>query len=185
TTSLRTLAYSNGPQGDSYPDTALMDLKITGDGVSGGPTPASFALSGALPDLSGAPLAQHRSIELSEDPSAPNFFVNGRQFSMGAPTFDTPAKVGTVEEWTITNTSGEDHPFHMHTDAFQVTAVNGIPAPYPHRQDTVIVPHAVNGTPGRVVIRQQFSDYPGLWMFHCHIAAHEDHGMMGYIQVNP
>ncbi|MFC0458282.1 hypothetical protein ACFFGR_17275, partial [Arthrobacter liuii] len=34
TTSLRTLAYSNGPQGDSYPDTALMDLKITGDGVS-------------------------------------------------------------------------------------------------------------------------------------------------------
>lgn len=185
TTSLRALAYSNGPQGDSYPDTALMDLRITGDSQPAGATPADFAISGALPDLSGAPAARHRNIELSEDPSAPNFFVNGRQFSMGSPTFDTPAKLGTVEEWTITNSSGEDHPFHMHSNAFQVAAVNGIPAPHPRRQDTVIVPHAVNGTPGRVVIRQQFSDYPGLWMFHCHIAAHEDHGMMGYIQVNP
>ncbi|UUL76724.1 multicopper oxidase family protein [Pseudarthrobacter sp. Fe7] len=185
TTSLRTLAYSNGPQGDSYPDTALMDLKITGDGVPGTPTPAGFAISGALPDLSDAPLAQHRNIELSEDPSAPNFFINGRQFSMGTPTFDTPAKLGTVEEWTLTNTSGEDHPFHMHSNAFQVNAINGTPELSPHRQDTVIVPHAVNGTPGRVVIRQEFSDYPGTWMFHCHIAAHEDHGMMGYIQVNP
>lgn len=185
TTSLRTLAYSNGPQGDSYPDTALMDLKVTGDSQPNGPTPADFGISGVLPDLSSAPLAQHRSIELSEDPTAPNFFINGRQFSMGSPTFDTPAKLGTVEEWTITNTSGEDHPFHMHSNAFQVASVNGTPALSPHRQDTVIIPHAVNGTPGRVVIRQRFSDYPGLWMFHCHIAAHEDHGMMGYLQVNP
>ncbi len=185
TTALRTLAYSNGPQGDSYPDTALMDLRITGDTQPAEPAPADFAIAGALPDLSDAPPAQGRSIELSEDSSALNFFINGRQFSMGSPTFDTPAKLGTVEEWTITNTSGEDHPFHMHSNAFQVTSVNGAPAPHPHRQDTVIVPHAVNGTPGRVVIRQEFSDYPGLWMFHCHIAAHEDHGMMGSLQVNP
>ncbi|GGI02738.1 hypothetical protein GCM10007170_45160 [Arthrobacter liuii] len=185
TTSLRTLAYSNGPQGDSYPDTALMDLRITGNSQPARPAPADFAISGALPDLSAAPLAQRRSIELSEDPTAPNFFVNGRQFSMGNPTFDTPAKLGTIEEWTITNTSGEDHPFHMHSNAFQVASVNGTPALSPHRQDTVIVPHAANGTPGQVIIRQQFSDYPGLWMFHCHIAAHEDHGMMGFIQVNP
>ena len=185
TTTLRTLTYSNGPQGDSYPDTALMDLKITGEGQPAVSAPEGFAISGSLPDLSSARIAQHRSIELTEDSSAPNFYINGRQFNMDSPTFDTPAKLGTVEEWTITNTTGEDHPFHMHSNAFQVTAVNGIPAVFPHRQDTVIVPHAVNGTPGHVVIRQQFSDYPGLWMFHCHIAAHEDHGMMGYIQITP
>jgi FtsP/CotA-like multicopper oxidase with cupredoxin domain len=34
-----------------------------------------------------------------------------------------------------------------------------------------------------VVIRIPFDDYPGRWMFHCHIAAHEDNGMMSYINV--
>jgi len=29
----------------------------------------------------------------------------------------------------------------------------------------------------------QFDDYPGLWMFHCHILDHEDAGMMGVLQV--
>jgi FtsP/CotA-like multicopper oxidase with cupredoxin domain len=103
---------------------------------------------------------------------------------MDASVFSTPAKLGTVEEWDILNTSGEDHPFHLHTNAFQVMSVNGAPQPFTGRQDTIPVPHAVNGNPGHVVIRIPFADYPGRWMFHCHIAAHEDHGMMSYINVD-
>ncbi len=182
---LRTLSYSNGPQGDMYPDTPLMNVDVSGPASSGVPSsvPVGTPLRGASPDLSGAPVAQRRTLALSEDSSGTAFYINGRRFSMDQPTFDLAAKLGTVEEWTILNTSGEDHPFHMHTNAFQVLSVNGAPLAAPRRQDTVVIPHAVNGTPGKVVIRQAFTDYPGNWMFHCHIAAHEDNGMMGYIRV--
>jgi FtsP/CotA-like multicopper oxidase with cupredoxin domain len=37
--------------------------------------------------------------------------------------------------------------------------------------------------PGKVVIRIPFFDFTGPIMFHCHIAAHEDNGMMSYINV--
>jgi FtsP/CotA-like multicopper oxidase with cupredoxin domain len=33
----------------------------------------------------------------------------------------------------------------------------------------------------RFVVR--YDDNPGLWMFHCHILDHEDHGMMAVLQV--
>ncbi len=31
---------------------------------------------------------------------------------------------------------------------------------------------------GRVVFRSRFADYTGMWVNHCHILMHEDHGMM-------
>lgn len=182
--SLRTLAYSNGPGGDQYPDTELARLDVHGAPVASQPT-AGIPIAGAQADLANAPIAQRRTVVLSEEESTSKFFINGRQFGMDSPTFDLAAKLGTVEEWTVTNVTGEDHPFHMHTNAFQVMSVNGVAPGSAHRQDTVVVPHAVNGVPGKVVLRQAFTDYTGRWMFHCHIAAHEDHGMMGFVQVVP
>jgi FtsP/CotA-like multicopper oxidase with cupredoxin domain len=102
---------------------------------------------------------------------------------MDSSVYAEPAHLGTVEEWTITNAAGEDHPFHLHVSAFQVMSVNGVAQPYTHMQDIVPIPHAVNGVPGTVVIRIPFDDYTGRWMFHCHIAAHEDNGMMSFIDV--
>jgi FtsP/CotA-like multicopper oxidase with cupredoxin domain len=29
----------------------------------------------------------------------------------------------------------------------------------------------------------RFDDFPGKWMFHCHILNHEDQGMMGILEV--
>ena len=181
---LRTTAYSNGPQGDSYPNVPLAALHITGTPET--PLPA---VTGAIPsapaDLADAPIAQHRTVVLSEDSTGTIFYINGKQFSMDGSVFDTPAVVNTVEEWTVVNQSGEDHPFHLHTNAFQVMSVNGVAQPYTHVQDIVPVPHAVNGVPGKVVLRIAFTDYVGRWMFHCHIAAHEDNGMMSFINVVP
>jgi suppressor of ftsI len=179
---LRTTAYSNGPQGDAYPDVRLASVHITGDPATptGG---ASGAIPGAPADLAGAPIAQHRTVVLSENATGTSFYVNGRQFSMNQSVFDTPATVNTVEEWTIVNTSGEDHPFHLHTNAFQVMSINGVALPYTNVQDIVPIPHAVGGVPGKVVIRVSFANYTGRWMFHCHIAAHEDNGMMSFINV--
>jgi len=33
----------------------------------------------------------------------------------------------------------------------------------------------------RFIVR--FDDFPGKWMFHCHILNHEDQGMMGILEV--
>lgn len=179
---LRTTAYTNGPQGDAYPDTELATIRIAGDQLRRLPE-----LTGSIPtapaDLATEPVARRRTVDLTESADGNTFYINGQQFAAGSSVFATPAKLGTVEEWTLVNHSGEDHPFHLHTTAFQVLSANGTPQPYTHRQDTVPVPHAVNGTPGTVVIRVAFTDYPGKWMFHCHIAAHEDHGMMSFIDV--
>lgn len=179
---LRTTAYSNGPQGDSYPQADLLRLRVAGRPEHRLPTVAG-ALPTAPADLAGAAVAQRRTVDLTENDAGTVFYINGRQFSMTSSVFDTPARLGTVEEWTIVNHSGEDHPFHLHTTAFQVMSINGTSLHYTHRQDTVPVPHAVNGVPGQVVLRVAFTDFPGTWMFHCHIAAHEDNGMMSYINV--
>ena len=35
---------------------------------------------------------------------------------------------------------------------------------------------------GRVVFRSRFADYVGMWVNHCHILMHEDHGMMQAVE---
>ena len=64
---------------------------------------------------------------------------------------DVRATIGTIERWTIVNASSEQHPFHMHTDYFQVVSVNGHPYGARSLQDTVNVP-----ADGRAVILVQF-----------------------------
>ena len=39
--------------------------------------------------------------------------------------------------------------------------------------------------PGYFKMRSRFVDYPGLFVIHCHILAHEDRGMMTVVEVVP
>jgi FtsP/CotA-like multicopper oxidase with cupredoxin domain len=183
--SLRTTAYSNGPGGDSYPDVALVGVNVSRSRREERPD-TMRSMPGAPANLAGAAIAQHRSLTLTEDEATSRFFINGKQFDMDRSVFSSPARTNTVEEWTIVNRTGEDHPFHLHNVSFQVTSVNGIAQPYTTEQDTVPVPHEIDGRPGQVVIRVPFGQETGRFMFHCHIAAHEDKGMMSFIDVvNP
>jgi hypothetical protein len=85
-------------------------------------------------------------------------------------------------------TKGADHPFHMHVNPFWVTRIevpdeqggfhNVLGAPC--WMDTVSIPRG-----GRVVFRSRFADYTGMWVNHCHILMHEDHGMVQAVQVVP
>lgn len=182
---LRTLAYSNGPQGDSYPDVPLLKLRVAGT-----PTQPLAMPSGAIPtaprNLVNAPIAQDRSVQLSENSAGTSFYINKKPFNMNRSIFSTPAVVNTVEQWTIVNASGETHPFHIHTGHFQVMSINGVRQPFRGERDIVPVPYKKDGVPGKVVIRIDFADFTGRWMFHCHIAAHEDNGMMSFVNVvNP
>jgi suppressor of ftsI len=96
--------------------------------------------------------------------------------------------VGTVEEWTLENHTSDDHPFHIHVNDFQVLSVNGRPYDANGLQDVVNIPKQYrNGegkvVPGEVVIRSEFTDFTGWFVFHCHILQHEDLGMMATVQV--
>jgi FtsP/CotA-like multicopper oxidase with cupredoxin domain len=103
------------------------------------------------------------------------FVIDGRSFD--ANRIDTAARLDTTEEWTITNNSMMDHPFHIHVWPFKVTSRSD-GAPDPGWRDTVNVP-----TGGSVTIRMPISDFGGTTVYHCHIVDHEDLGMMATIQV--
>lgn len=186
TATLRTTAFDTGPTGDSYPDVALAEVRVAGAPATPLPLPPP-PMSSAVHDLSSAPVAQRRTVVLSQDRQTEQFTINGRPFSMAESVFDTPAVLGTVEEWTILNASGADHPFHLHINAFQVMSEDGVPKPFTGWQDIaeVVRPPSFEAPPGQIVVRIDFSDFVGRWMFHCHIASHEDNGMMSFVNVVP
>jgi FtsP/CotA-like multicopper oxidase with cupredoxin domain len=102
--------------------------------------------------------------------------INGQL--MDPDRVDVASTIGAVEIWEIENLVGMDHPFHLHGFQFQVLDRNGVPEPFRSWKDVVNVPK--HGT-ARFIVR--YDTYPGKWMFHCHILSHEDHGMMGILQV--
>ncbi len=103
-------------------------------------------------------------------------FINGKTMDMSR--VDEVAELGTREIWQVENLVGMDHPFHLHGFRFQVLARNGVPEPFPSWHDTVNVPKHETV---RFIV--QLDDYPGKWMFHCHILDHENAGMMGILEV--
>ena len=36
---------------------------------------------------------------------------------------------------------------------------------------------------GSITIRHRFLDFTGKYVYHCHLLFHEDHGMMGVVEV--
>jgi FtsP/CotA-like multicopper oxidase with cupredoxin domain len=102
--------------------------------------------------------------------------INGRAF--GHHRIDHQVKLGTVEDWVITNNAGMDHPFHIHTNHFQVVSRNGQPEPLLAWKDVVNIPAYET-----VTIRIPFRDFAGKTVYHCHILDHEDQGMMGIVEI--
>jgi FtsP/CotA-like multicopper oxidase with cupredoxin domain len=103
-------------------------------------------------------------------------FINGKTMDMNR--IDVRGKLGATEIWEIENIVGMDHPFHLHGFQFQVLDRNGVPEPFRRWKDTVNVPKHEKL---RFIVR--YEDFPGKWMFHCHILTHEEHGMMGILEV--
>jgi len=151
---------------------------------SGGPSPGQQALPGrltSLPDLRRASVAARRTVEFSESANndgPPAFLINGKTYDQWGASDMFRMKRGTVEEWTLTNTSNEWHPFHIHVNPFQIVAINGVAQTDVRYADVVPIPPG-----GNVTIRQRFSDFTGRFVIHCHILFHEDHGMMAPVRV--
>ncbi|HST62196.1 MAG TPA: multicopper oxidase domain-containing protein [Longimicrobium sp.] len=121
-----------------------------------------------------------------------------------------PMLLGGLQTWMVKNYgTATNHPFHIHINPFQVigafapnpadpnaalyTQLNGasqqnsapiwldvVPLPLP-LIDTV--GGVVDTIPGYVIIRQQYEDFTGQYVMHCHILGHEERGMMQVLQV--
>lgn len=139
-------------------------------------------------DLRAQPLARRRRVELSmgmggmgfgmgggADDAHMAFLIDGKQFDPGRT--DQTVSVGTVEEWTLVNSSPMDHPLHLHVWPMQVLRDADGDHADPLWKDVVNVP-----ANGAVTVLIAFDDFPGRSVFHCHILDHEDLGMMGTVQ---
>lgn len=180
--SLITRAMSTGPAGDQYPQALMASVNVLGAAVTPATLPTTIE---RFDDLSDAVIARKRIFDLSENTITNQFFSNERMFSanqVGA----TPV-TGTVEEWVFRNSTQELHPIHMHVNDAQVMSINGVPQQVRSLQDTIPIPYAQQvgkvQVPGEVVMRLRFQEFVGPYVFHCHILAHEDNGMMTIINV--
>jgi FtsP/CotA-like multicopper oxidase with cupredoxin domain len=146
----------------------LLTLQTTAEAKL--PPPAIPQILRPIPPLDPAKATATRLMVLFQG------FISGKLFDENR--VDVAAPLGATEIWQLENPLGMDHPFHLHGFQFQVLDRSGVPEPFPAWKDTVNVP---KGEMVRFIVR--YDDYPGKWMFHCHILDHEDHGMMGLLEV--
>ena len=124
-----------------------------------------------VPPIDTSRVRAHRVVVFSQG------LIDGKRMDMMR--VDITARLGTTEIWQIQNVVGMDHPFHLHGFHFQVLDHDGVPESYTSWHDTVNIP---KHSSVRIVIH--FDDFPGKWMYHCHILDHEDMGMMGILLVH-
>ncbi|CAN5796299.1 multicopper oxidase family protein [soil metagenome] len=176
TTTLKALAYDRGmmAMGGNVPkptDLDLLAIAYTGEAPMASPVIPDTLREIAPIDVTGA---VQRSFVLTEQMM--DFMINGKVYD--PMRVDVRAKLGATEVWTVKNSADMDHPFHLHGFQFQVLDRNGAPEPVIAWDDTVNLPKKTS-----VRLAVKLADFPGMRMYHCHIAEHEDLGMMGTLVV--
>lgn len=100
------------------------------------------------------------------------------------------------DEWAIdviinNGDQNLDHPYHLHGADFYIVARGdgtmtvdewssiSFNTTNPPRRDTVVIPG------GNYAVLRLYSDIPGVWPLHCHIAWHLAEGFMGALVVHP
>ncbi len=137
-------------------------------------------------DLPG-PGDKHRNISRNEliNPDKPRktefnivdgqYLVNGKAFE--ADVIPNIVTLGTAEQWVVSSESAS-HPYHIHTNPFQVVTFAGRELKPPMWKDVVMVT-----TEYDAVMRTRYQQYWGDLVLHCHILHHEDQGMMQRVRI--
>ena len=132
-----------------------------------------------------SPIARRRTFVFSASSDRSQFMINNQVFDENRT--DVIVRLGSTEEWTIINQDSQYHDFHIHQTGFLVTEVNGVATHFDGLRDTFSVPPVENGKPGiaKLIIPFTNPEIVGRFVFHCHVAKHEDKGMMQTIEVRP
>jgi suppressor of ftsI len=171
TVEFKTLQYDQ--QGDLYPETLLATVTVNPSGLTAAALPVKLVEPN---DLNEGKVDVSRTITFAKDQATGHFMIDGKVFDENR--IDQAVKLGALEEWTIINDNNQQHPFHIHTNDFQVISINDEPYQASSHVDTINLP-----TEGKVTVRIPFLDFTGKFVYHCHILNHADMGMMGTVEV--
>lgn len=124
--------------------------------------------------------SRSRVIKVTE--GRPFFSLDGRSFDMHV--INQAVKLGATETWTIVNNNIFGHSFHIHDVQFRIVARSDGPVADQEQgwKDTVYLPRNQS-----VTFVARFLDHASdtdPFMYHCHMANHEDGGMMGQFLVS-
>ena len=174
--------FEGGSAGEVDPAAVLGELVDDGGAARTArvapPTGSRFIASrAALP-----PPAARRTIHFQED--AEHFYIDKQAYRPArAPAI--VAHAGTTEEWTLENDTDEVHVFHIHQVHFAVESTDGVRNRAPQWRDSIDLAPQHAGRPSRTKVLVDFRDpvVRGTFLVHCHLADHEDGGMMAKVRV--
>ncbi|MDQ1705798.1 MAG: hypothetical protein QOF18_2164 [Frankiaceae bacterium] len=107
-----------------------------------------------------------------------NWTVNGKPFDPNRVDLKVP--LGSTQTWKLHNASPITHFIHIHEEQWHTVSRDGKAPPAWERglEDTWKL------DPGETVtVAARFTDHTGVFMIHCHMLDHEDHGLMAQFQV--
>ncbi|MBZ0202359.1 MAG: multicopper oxidase domain-containing protein [Ignavibacteria bacterium] len=150
----------------------ILRFDVTSNNASGGVVPAAF---NPITYYNINEVVNTRTFTLSVSGSThPMHKINGLTFDINRIDWEVP--LNSLEEWKIINQTADFHPMHAHGLQWQVYSRNGntnLPPADKGWKDTINLNPAETV---RVLVR--FTDYKGIYLFHCHNLEHEDDGMM-------
>lgn len=131
--------------------------------------------------LTEAEATNSRTIAITDKGPGTPFTFNNMGYMMDM--INQTITLGTVEKWSIVNGPTFGHSFHIHDVQFKITSRSSGPISaaesgwkdtfYIHRNETV-----------RFVAKfSDFASNTNAFMYHCHMANHEDEGLMGQFLV--
>ncbi|MDR6123876.1 spore coat protein A [Bacillus sp. SLBN-46] len=140
------------------------------------------------------PMAKRtRWLELSEEKDSYGrslFLLDKKKWDF--PITENP-QVGSIELWNFINTTGDDHPIHIHLVQFQILDRQPFDVKHFKRTQQIKFTGApmlpdlggrgwkdtVKCPPGQIIrIIIPFFPYTGRYVWHCHMLEHEDYEMM-------
>ena len=128
-----------------------------------------------------AEVDNRRHLSISKIRGGSDFTFNRRSYEMHK--VEHVVKLGDVEAWTVNNpTFG--HSFHIHDVQFKIVSRSDGPVPAYEQgwKDTCYVPMGTS-----VTFLAKFENHASdtnAFMYHCHMANHEDAGLMGQFLVS-
>jgi spore coat protein A, manganese oxidase len=175
---LSSIPRSDGAVGTGSRNAAIMQFRVRGTSHQKARVPDKLAKIERLPVP--RKVSKTWTFGLSKGHHGSFWSINGKMFD--ADRVDHRVRRGSVERWRLRNDSDMTHYVHLHEELWQTVSRDGEkPPPWEAGyEDTWRL------DPGESIdVVARFTDFPGLFMVHCHMLDHEDHGMMAQFEVLP
>jgi spore coat protein A, manganese oxidase len=174
---LSTIPRSDGSVGTGSRSAAIMQFRVRGHAHQHARVPDRLR---PVPELQVPDkVAMTWTFDLTDHGDHGSFWsINDQMFD--PKRVDHRVRKGAVERWRLRNTSDMTHYVHLHEEQWQTISRDGERPPPWERgfEDTWRL------DPGETAeVAARFTDYPGIFMVHCHMLDHEDHGMMAQFEV--